>query len=147
MQLPPAPPALPEVAPDKVVLTIGDLKITAEMFNQIIDTLPAQVQAAARGPNRRQYGETLVKIFALAQEGKRRKLDESAAYKVQTMFQASNMLAGRSTRRSMNRTSATEADMQKYFEEHKAEFEQIKARHILIRMKGSPVPRAADRRT
>ena len=36
-------------------------------------------------------------------------------------------------------TLPSEADLHKYFDEHKIEFEQIQARHILIRMKGSPV--------
>lgn len=133
-------PALPEVPPDKVVITVGELKITAAMFNQIIDTLPQQVQAAARGANRKQYAETLVKIFALAQEGKRRKLDEAPGYKIQTMFQASNMLAGKVFEQINNETSSTEEGLRKFYEEHKTEFEQVKARHILIRMKGSPVP-------
>jgi parvulin-like peptidyl-prolyl isomerase len=31
-----------------------------------------------------------------------------------------------------------EADVRKYFEAHKAEFEQVRARHILIRVQGSP---------
>src|SRR5262245_18461700 len=68
--LPPQAAAQPQVPPDKVVLTVGDFQITAQMFNQIIDSLPAQVQMAARGPNRKQYAETLAKIFVLAQEGK-----------------------------------------------------------------------------
>src|SRR5678816_472822 len=68
IQFPPQPAAQPQVAPDKVVMSIGEFKITAEMFNQIIDSLPAQVQAAARGPNRKEYAENLAKIFVLAQE-------------------------------------------------------------------------------
>src|SRR5262249_14088763 len=61
------PPAEPQVAPDKVILTIGVFQMTAAMFNQIIDSLPPQVQAAARGASRKQYAENLVKIFVLAQ--------------------------------------------------------------------------------
>jgi peptidyl-prolyl cis-trans isomerase C len=140
IQFPPQPAAQPQVAPDKVVMSIGEFKITAEMFNQIIDSLPAQVQAAARGPNRKEYAENLAKIFVLAQEGKRRKLDETPAFKLQTMFQNSNMLAGKTYEQLGKETSPSEPDLRKYYEEHAAEFEQIKARHILIRMKGSPVP-------
>src|SRR5262249_53561693 len=128
-----------------VILTIGDIKITAQMFNQIIDSLPAQIQAAARGASRKQYAESLVKIFVLAQEGHRRKLDETPAFKLQTMFQTSNMLAGKTYEQIGQETTPSEADMRKYYEEHKTEFEQLKARHILIRMKGSPVPARAGK--
>lgn len=152
-QTPPSPPtaphapqmapAMPEVPPDRVVLTVGDLKITAEMFNQIVDILPPQVQAAARGPNRRQYADTLVKIFSLAQEAKRRKLDEAPAFKIQSTFQQSNLLAGKVFEQLNKESTLSDADLHKYYDEHQAEFEQVKARHILIRMKGSPVPQKA----
>src|SRR5947207_11009223 len=33
-----------------------------------------------------------------------------------------------------------DASMKKYLEDHKAEYEKVRARHILIRMTGSPVP-------
>ena len=34
----------------------------------------------------------------------------------------------------------SEAELRKYYEEHKAEFEQVHARHILIRFQGSQLP-------
>src|SRR4030095_104336 len=39
-----------------------------------------------------------------------------------------------------NDMKPAEADGQKYYDAHKGEYEKIKARHILIRFKGSPVP-------
>lgn len=130
----------PAVPPDKVVLTIGDLKITAAQFDQIINTLPPQFQSNARGPGRRQFADNVVRIFVLAQEGRRRKLDETAAFKMQTLFQQSNMLAGL-TYEALGKESAVDAaEVQKYYDAHKAEFERVKASHILIRAQGSPLP-------
>lgn len=143
---PAAPPAPPEPAPDKVILTIGDLKITYAMYSQILDTLPAQMQAMARAGNRQQYADMLVKIFVLSQEGKRRKLDETPSFKIQTMFQSSNLLAGKAYEELGKEGGLSEAEMRKYFDEHKDEFEQIKARHILIRMAGSPMPLATGKK-
>src|SRR5438093_795614 len=37
------------------------------------------------------------------------------------------------------------ADARKYYDAHKSEYERVKARHILIRFKGSPVP-AGDKK-
>jgi foldase protein PrsA len=37
-------------------------------------------------------------------------------------------------------TKIDDADLRKYYADHKAEFEQVSARHILIRMQGSRVP-------
>src|SRR5712692_10367448 len=72
----PAPPAIP---PDTVILTIGDEKMTAGEFDQLIDALPEQYRAVARGPNRRQFADQLVRIKILAREAQRRKLDQTPA--------------------------------------------------------------------
>src|SRR5689334_643379 len=55
-----SPLVMPALPPDTVVLTVGDVKLTAEQFDQIIQSLPQQVQASARG-NRKQFADNLVK--------------------------------------------------------------------------------------
>src|SRR5579863_6610146 len=87
------PKPLPTVPPDKVVVSVGDVKITAAQFDLIIDSLPEQSRASARGPNRKLFADQLVRLLVLAQEGRRRKLDEGAAYRVQTLIQNANVLA------------------------------------------------------
>src|SRR5581483_9440763 len=37
-------------------------------------------------------------------------------------------------------TKVDDAELRKYYDDHKADFEQVHARHILVRTKGSPVP-------
>jgi peptidyl-prolyl cis-trans isomerase C len=127
------------VPPQTVVLTIGDMKITAEQFDQIIQSLPAQVQANARN-NRKQFADNLVKIFVLSQEGKRRKLDETPSYKVQQQVQSANMLASVTYDQIGKDARLDEADVKKYYEEHKGEADRVHARHILIRTQGAPMP-------
>jgi peptidyl-prolyl cis-trans isomerase C len=142
----PASNALPNVPPDKVVLTVGDVKLTAAQFDALVDTLPEQVRAQARGPARTQLAENLVRVVVLAKEGKRLKLDETPAYKTQAEFQASNILAALVYARITKDNQPSEADLRKYYEEHKADFEQVGARHILIRFQGSQLPIKAGQR-
>ena len=132
-----APPA---VAPDKVVLTVGDVKITAAQFDALIDMLPEQSRAQARGPGRSQFGQTIAHIIVLAKEGKRLKLDESPAYKAQAEFQAENLLAATAYAQISKENKPSEEELKKSYEEHKADFEQVHARHILIRFQGSQLP-------
>jgi parvulin-like peptidyl-prolyl isomerase len=129
---------MPVVPPDRVVVAAGDLKITAAQFDQIIDALPEQYRAVARGSGRKQFADNVVRIAVLAQEGKRRKLDESSAYRTQSMFEDANILANMTYEEIGKNAKLDEADVRKYFEAHKAEFEQVRARHILIRVQGSP---------
>jgi parvulin-like peptidyl-prolyl isomerase len=133
----PAPKTMPVVPPDRVVVAVGDLTITAAQFDQIIDALPEQYRSIARGSGRKQLADNIVRIAVLAQEGKRRKLDESSAYRTQSMFQDFNILANMTYEEIGKSTKLDEADVRKYFEAHKAEFEQVHARHILIRVQGS----------
>jgi peptidyl-prolyl cis-trans isomerase C len=134
---PPATTAAPKpsVPPDTVVLTAGDLKLTAAQFDLIIDSLPEQYRVNARGPGRREFGQNLARILVLAQEGKRRKMDESPAYKIQAEFQLENYLASRVFADINEHTKAGDADLQKFYDAHKAEYEQVHARHILIHTK------------
>jgi peptidyl-prolyl cis-trans isomerase C len=136
----PATKVMPTVAPDKVVLTVGDMTLTSAQFDAIIDVLPEQYKPIARGAGRKQFADNLVKVLVLSQEGKRRKLDETANYKTQVMFQNANALAA-STFADINKEiKVTDADLHKYYEDHKADYEQVRARHILIRFTGSPLP-------
>jgi peptidyl-prolyl cis-trans isomerase C len=136
----PAPKTMPVVPPDRVVVAVGDWTITAAQFDQIIDALPEQYRAVARGSGRKQFADNVVRIAVLAQEGKRRKLDESPVYRTQSMFQDTNILANMTYAEIGKNAQLDEADVRKYFEAHKAEFEQVHARHILIRVQGSPSP-------
>ena len=132
----PAPPP----SPDKVLITVGDQTITYAQFESIIDGLPEQYRAQARGPNRVALANQLVRVLVLAQEGKRRKLDETPAFKTQLMFQQANVLASMAAEQISKSGAPNEADLKAYYDTHKADFEQVKARHILVRMQGSPVP-------
>lgn len=141
----PAPAPVP-VPPDKVVLTIGDEKITAAEFNQLVESLPEQLRAQARGPNKRAFTEQLIRIKLLSQEAKRRKLDETPVVRNQMELQRDNLLAGALFQDLQNNIKIDDAQLHKYFDEHKSEFEQVRARHVLIRMKGSPVPAGKDKK-
>lgn len=131
---------MPAVPPDRVVLSVGDVKLTAAQFDQLVDVLPEQLKIVARGAGRKQFGDNLVRILVLAQEGKRRKLDETPAYKLLTTYQMASVLANLTYQQMSKDIKAEDADLRKFYAEHKAEFEQVSARHILIRMQGSPVP-------
>ena len=132
--------AAPVVPPDRVVVAVGDVTITAAQFDQIIDALPEQYRSAARGSGRKQLADNIVRIAILAQEGKRRKLDESSTYRTQSMFENANILANMAYEEIGKSAKLDEADVRKYFEAHKTEFAQVRARHILVRVQGSPSP-------
>jgi parvulin-like peptidyl-prolyl isomerase len=122
------------------VLTVGDEKMTVAQFEEFVDSLPEQYKAQAKGPGKRQIIDQVVSLKTLAQEARKRKIDQKPAFKIQQAFQADNLLAGILFRELSTTLKVDEADARKYYEEHKGEYEKVKARHLLIRFKGSPVP-------
>ena len=56
----PSPAAAPAQGFDKVVLTVGNEKMTAGEFDKFVDALPEQYRAAAKGPGKRQVAEQLM---------------------------------------------------------------------------------------
>jgi peptidyl-prolyl cis-trans isomerase C len=128
------------VAPDQVVLTIGEEKVTAKEFDSYIDGLPEQMRAQARGPLKRQMAEQIVRVKLLSQDAKKNGLDEDPVVKSRIQFQTENLLAGAAYNDMLKNVKVDEPAVQKYFEEHKNEWDEISARHILVKFKGSPVP-------
>jgi peptidyl-prolyl cis-trans isomerase C len=139
-------PSAPTVEPTKVVLTIGETKITAAEFNEFIDALPEQYRAQARGPMKRQVADQIARVKLLAAEARKRGLDKNKEVQSRIQFQTDNMLAGAVFNDMLEKTKVDDAAVQKYYQEHQNEYEQIQARHILIRFAGSPVPVKANQK-
>jgi peptidyl-prolyl cis-trans isomerase C len=114
--------------------------VTAAEFEQLIDALPEQVRATARGPNRRQFAEQVVRIKLMSQEAHKRKLDENPAVQRQMELQKQNLLANALFQDMAANTQVDEAAARQYFDQHKADYESVHARHILLRVKGSSLP-------
>ena len=138
---PATPAAQPAVAPDTVVITVGAEKLTRAQFEELVAALPDQVRSTAATPRgRRQLAEQLSEVIAIAQEARKRKLDQSPVVKQMIALQTDQVLAGVLARQISNETKPDEAAIHAYFDQHKAEFERVKASHILIRFKGSSAP-------
>ena len=128
-------PAAP-VDPNKVVLTIGTEKITAKDFDAILESLPEPTRAQVKGPAKRQFAEQFVRMRLLAQEGQKRGLDKQTRVRLQM----ENTLAAAAFNDIATSAPVDEPALRKMYEEGKNQYENVQARHILIRFKGSPVP-------
>lgn len=133
-----APTTAPAAAedPDKVIITVGQEKVTVQDFNDLLSDLPPEAQAMARGQGKRMLGEKLAEIKLLSSEAKRRKLDESPKMKRQMELIRARCWPALA---ADVKNSIDAAAVQKYYDEHKSEFESVKARHILVRS-GAAMP-------
>lgn len=121
----------PTVAPQEIVLQVGDEKVTAKDFDDFVSDLPPQVQMMAQGPAKRMVAEELVKVKLLSHEAEKRGLEKSPKFQRQMALMKDQLLASEVA--NAEQKSVDDAAIKKYYEDHKNEFEQVKARHILIR--------------
>ena len=131
------------VPPDEAVLTVGDDKITKSQFDMILSTIPPQQQATAQTPkDRRDIADKLAEILLLAQEAKAEKLDQTPKIQTQIMLSTNQLLANLMYRDLAENGKPDDAMLHAYYEAHKTDWEEVKARHILIRFQGSKMPLA-----
>ncbi len=133
--LAPVQPAQPQVDPAKIVLTVGENKMTAGDFNEFVAQLPPEVQMMAKGPQKRRVAEDLVKLKLLAGEAAKKGMDQTPKFKKQMELMRENALAGAFFNEVLP-TLVSDADVKKYYDEHKNQFERATARHILVPIGG-----------
>jgi peptidyl-prolyl cis-trans isomerase C len=128
--------------PDKVILTIGTTKLTEAQYETLVAALPQQYQTYAHGAGKRQFAESLAQLVILSGEAEKRNLDKEPKVQEQIKFQRENLLAQAMFEDLQSAIKVDDAAVAAFYEAHKNEYESIKAKHILIRVKGAPMPGA-----
>jgi peptidyl-prolyl cis-trans isomerase C len=128
------------IGPDTVVLTIGDQHLTRAQFEVLLGALAQNGRPATSPAQKRQVAEQYAELETMAQEARKRKLDDSPEVKQMMAIQADSYLANTLAKKVTDDTHFTELDLRSYYNDHKGEFEEAKGSHILIRFKGSTVP-------
>jgi peptidyl-prolyl cis-trans isomerase C len=136
----------PVIPPNRVVIQVGDIKITAAQMDEILQAYPESQRLLINGPGRSRFIDQVVRVLLLSAEGRRRKLTETEAYKTQLMFSTAGILATHTDEDLKREVRGNETLLKAYYEAHKSDYEQIRASHILIRMQGSPMPLSAGQK-
>jgi len=141
-QAPAAPAAAPasNLAPDAVVLTIGERKITRAQFDLLLASLAQNGRAAVTPADKRKVAEQYGDLETMATEARKRMLDQNPETKEMLTVQADNVLANVLAKKLNDDAQFTDLDLRAYYDAHKDDYEEAKGSHILIRFKGSKVP-------
>lgn len=145
----PAPAAggkpLEVVDPSKVILTQGDFTVTAGEFNAAVSTLPPQYAAALSDPTlKKRIAGQIIQVKQLAAEARKRGIQDKPQVKQQIEMQTDEALVNGLAQDLQG--GENEKDDRAYFDTNKSNFDNVKARHILIRTPGSPVPVEAGKK-
>ena len=129
-----------KVPADAVVLSVGDDKLTRTQYENLITQLPDQARQAAAGPNRRKVAEQLADLKAMAQEARKRKMEQEPGVQQLVRLQVDQALAGLLFKDLQANAKTDDAKVKACYDAHKSQYEEAKAVHILIRFQGSHVP-------
>lgn len=140
-QTKPAAAPAQQASTDPIVIAAGDISIRQSEFEAAIKTLPQEYQQFAQGPGKKQFAEDFLRMKMLAAEGVKNGLDKDPEVVRQLALMRENLVANAQLGRIEKGIAISDADLQKAYDANKTQYEQVKARHILIAFKGSP---AAD---
>jgi hypothetical protein len=120
--------------PDAVVITIGELKLTAREVDRILENLPPQ--------NRRffssregcpQFAEFIVRNKLLAAEAEKRNLQEREDVKLSLNIFRESYLANQMQKELMKEIRISDSEATKFLNDNLASFDEAKVSRIVIR--------------
>ncbi len=137
---PAKPAAAAPAVTDPIIIAAGDIAVRQSEFESAIKTLPAEYQQYAMGPGKKQFGEDFLRMKLLAAEGMKSGLDKDPAVISQLNLIRENLVANAQLGKIEKTVSVPAEAIKQVYDANKSQYEQVKARHILISFKGSPVP-------
>ena len=141
----PAPAAAAATAKDAdpVIMTAGSVTIRKSEFEAALKTLPAEYQSMLSQPaGRKQFADDFLRMRLLASEGAKAGLQNDPEVVNQLNLMRENLVATAELKKIESGIAVSDADVQKAYADNAKQYEQVKARHILIAPKGSPAAQA-----
>jgi peptidyl-prolyl cis-trans isomerase C len=130
--------AAPGADADPVIVSAGTVTIRKSDFEAAVKTLPAEYQTYAMGPGKKQFADDYLRMKLLAAEGMKNNLDKSPVVTKQLELMRENLVATEELKKIEGAITVTDAEVKKAYDDNKKDYEQVKARHILVAFKGSP---------
>jgi parvulin-like peptidyl-prolyl isomerase len=147
-QTPQNPPATPPSAPlpgntpnlDKVVMKVGEEKVTQADLDFIIATLNPQERRRLATQGRRALGDQYATLLVLEQRAVAEHLDSSPAFTRQLAMHRRQLLAEAAYSEIARQAAVTPEETNQYFTAHSNDFEQVKIRQVVIRKRAEGGP-------
>jgi peptidyl-prolyl cis-trans isomerase C len=128
---------------DPVIMTAGAVTIHKSEFEAALKTLPAEYQSMLQQPaGRRQFADDFLRMRLLASEGAKAGLQNDPEVLNQLNLMRENLVATAELKKIDSGITVSDAEVQKAYADNTKDYEQVKARHILIAPKGSPAAQA-----
>lgn len=133
------PKALQPQPTDQVVLSIGDQKITAGEVEQIVQALPPDYRAFYSGQGKRRLAVYILRMKLLSSEAIKEKLDQRPEVARAIAVARESILADAAQKHIAQDITVSDQELRDFYERNKAQFEEDRVAHILIRTRSAPI--------
>ncbi|MEW5946480.1 MAG: peptidylprolyl isomerase [bacterium] len=119
----------------EAVATIGNVVLTVEELNAMIESLPAHARPQlATDEDKRKFVEQFYETIAVAEVAREAGGAESVGFRTRMKLAENQLLAQTFMQEKLKGLEVSDEDARKYYEENAAEFSggQVKASHILV---------------
>ena len=134
-----APKASQPIPNDRVVLSVGDQKVTAGEVEQIIQALPPDYRAFYSGQGRRRLAVYILRMKLLSSEAIKEKLDQQPEVARAIAVARESILADAAQKHIAQDITVSDQELRDIYEKNKAQFEEDRVAHILIRTRSAPI--------
>ena len=120
--------------PETVVITVGDLKLTAAEVEKIVAGMPSQNRQYFASPGgRAQFAEFLVKTKLFVREAEKRHLEDREDVKRSMTLFRESLLSREVEKELVNEIKVTDEEAKQFLGANSKLFEQAKVRRIVVR--------------
>jgi peptidyl-prolyl cis-trans isomerase C len=134
-----APNTAGTAAGQRVVLTIGDEKITAAEIDNFIQALPPQYQAFYGGPGKRVLPQYIITMKLLSAEAVKLKLAEQPEVVRAIEIAREGILSDAARKHFQQSMAVSEQELRELYQKDKTKSEEVRVGHILIRTEDAPL--------
>ena len=123
-----------KVSPDTVVITVGELKLTAGEVEKILAALPPQNrQFFSNASGRPQFADFLVRTKLYVREAEKRHLEDRGDIKLSMALFRDSLLSREVEKELVKEIQVTDAEAKQFLDANLTSFEQAKVRRIVVR--------------
>jgi parvulin-like peptidyl-prolyl isomerase len=140
-----SPPNTAEsAAGQRVVLTIGEEKITAAEIDNFIQALSPQYRAFYGGPGKRYLPQYIIRMKVLSAEAVKLKLAEQPEVAWNIEIARESILTEAARKHIEQGISVSDPELRELYQKDKTKSEEVRIRHILIRTDNAPLKSGAS---
>ena len=125
-------------SPDDVVTVIDGKEYTAKQMDMIRKSLPPQFRQQTQAMDNRAFVQVYAELLAFAKNAQAEGVTEKEPYRTQLEFARLNFLAQIYLAELQKRAQLKNEDFQKYYDEHRSEYEERRVSAIYIDYSDDP---------